>query len=82
MYAVTGCHIRCAHSHTLLSCAPQVLKLLYDEEVLEEDAVLAWADEKTMAEEDERKYLQKAAAFVAWLREAESEEESGSDTSE
>lgn len=62
--------------------AMQVMKLLYDEEVLEEDAVLAWADEKTMAEEDERKYLQKAAAFVAWLREAESEAETESDTSE
>ena len=58
------------------------MKLLYDEEVLEEDAVLAWADEKTMAEEHERKFLRKAAAFVAWLREAESEEETESDASD
>lgn len=57
------------------------MKLLYDEEILEEDAVLAWADEKTMAEEHERKYLQKAAAFVGWLREAESEQETESNTS-
>ena len=60
----------------------QVVKLLYDKDIIEEDAVLSWADEKQMAEEDERKYLRKAAAFVAWLREAESEDESSSAESE
>ena len=56
----------------------QVVKLLYDDDVIEEDAVLVWADEKQMADEDERKYLRKAAAFIAWLREAESEEDTTS----
>jgi len=51
---------------------------LYDEDIIEEDAVLVWADEKQMADEEERKYLRKAAAFIAWLREAESEEETTS----
>ena len=60
----------------------QVLKLLYDEDVVEEEAVIVWADEKEMAEEEERKYLRKATAFIAWLREAESEEETNSSSSD
>jgi len=37
----------------------QVVKLLYDDDIIEEDAVLVWADEKQMAEEHERKYSRK-----------------------
>lgn len=71
-----------AHGHCFEAIFQQVVKLLYDKDIIEEDAVLSWADEKQMAEEDERKYLRKAAAFVAWLREAESEDESSSAESE
>lgn len=67
-----------AHGHCFEAVFQQVVKLLYDDDIIEEDAVLVWADEKQMAEEDERKYLKKAAAFIAWLREAESEEETSS----
>ena len=42
-------------------------------EVLEEDAIIMWADEKQMGSEDDQKYLKKAATFVSWLREAETE---------
>ena len=48
-------------------------------DILEEDAVLTWADEKQMASEEDRKYLKKAAAFVSWLQQAEAE---GSTTDE
>ena len=49
-------------------------------EVLEEDAIIMWADEKQMATEDDRKYLKKAAAFVSWLREAEAEGSTSDDS--
>lgn len=49
-------------------------------EVLEEDAIIMWADEKQMATEDDRKYLKKAATFVSWLREAEIEGSTSDDS--
>ena len=51
----------------------QVLKLLYDEDVVSEEALLQWADEKEHASEDERAFLAKAAQLIQWLREADSE---------
>ena len=47
--------------------------MLYDEDVLSEEALVAWADEKENASEEERVFLSKAAVFMKWLREAESE---------
>ena len=60
----------------------QVLKLLYDCDVVEEAAVLAWAAEKEHAEPHERTFLDKASEFVKWLREAEEEEEEEEDDDE
>ncbi len=80
-FILASFRLNCCSSCTadaLLGFPLQVVKLLYDDDIIEEDAVLVWADEKQMAEEDERKYLKKAAAFIAWLREAESEEETSS----
>lgn len=37
----------------------QVLKLLYDKEVVAEEAILAWADEKEQAEASERVFLKR-----------------------
>ena len=58
--------------------------MLYDLDLVGEDAFQAWASEKAHAEEDERIYLGRAQAFLRWLREAEEEEEeeeeSGSDS--
>ena len=55
----------------------QVLKELYDREVLSEEALLKWADEKAEATEEERAFLNKAAPLIQWLRTAESDEEEG-----
>jgi translation initiation factor 5 len=62
---------------------PVMLKQLYDEDGLEEDAILEWADEGrsdfTFAEVDEetRAALRgEAEPVVVWLQEAESDEES------
>jgi len=52
-----------------------VLKELYDGEVLSEEAILEWADEKAEATEEERAFLNRAAPLVQWLRTAESDEE-------
>ena len=49
--------------------------MLYDLDLVGEDAFEAWASEKAHAEEDERIYLGRAQAFLRWLREAEEEEE-------
>lgn len=58
----------------------QVLYMLYELDLVGEDAFEAWASEKANAEEDERIYLGLAQTFLRWLREAEEEEasESGS----
>jgi len=53
----------------------KLLHLLYDADVLSESAILAWADEKDGADEKDLVFLKKAAPFVKWLREAESETE-------
>eukprot|EP00884_Botryococcus_braunii_P016067 jgi/Botrbrau1/3143/Bobra.0070s0110.1 len=53
----------------------QVLKALYDKDIVEEKAFLDWADEKEHAEEHERAFLAKASKFITWLREAEEEDE-------
>ena len=60
---------------------PQLLNQLYQADVLTEEAIFAWADEKQHADEEEKKLLAKAQAFVDWLRDAE-EEDSDDDDSE
>ncbi len=52
-----------------------MLKLLYDEEVVSEEACIAWADEKEHADESEKVYLKKAGDFITWLQEAEEDED-------
>jgi translation initiation factor eIF-2B subunit epsilon len=52
----------------------ELLKTLYDADVVEEGALLAWADEKAGASPEERVFLERAAPLIRWLREAESEE--------
>eukprot|EP00878_Enallax_costatus_P018338 GHUV01019301.1.p1 GENE.GHUV01019301.1~~GHUV01019301.1.p1 ORF type:complete len:732 (+),score=248.43 GHUV01019301.1:153-2348(+) len=59
-----------------------LLQLLYDGEVVEEAAITNWAAEKEHADESEKVFLQKSAAFLEWLKTAEdesSEEDEDSD---
>ena len=40
-----------------------MLKIIYDAEVVSEEAIIAWADEKQMAEEEEKKLLKKVGTL-------------------
>lgn len=59
----------------------QLLEVLYDKDVLEEDAVLQWAQEKEHGDEEDKIFLKKAEKFIEWLQKAE-EESDGDDDSE
>ena len=59
----------------------QLLEVLYDKDVLEEDAVLQWAQEKEHGDEEDKVFLKKAEKFIEWLQKAE-EESDGDDDSE
>ncbi|CAD6189636.1 unnamed protein product [Caenorhabditis auriculariae] len=70
------------HEDSLLPKSAHIVKALYDTDICEEEAILAWADkpsskyvEKSMA----RKIIKNAEAFINWLREAEEESEEDSD---
>ncbi len=60
----------------------QVMQLLYDSDVVSEEAILAWAEEKGSAEEDDKVFLEKAQPFLAWLEEADSDEYESEEYSE
>jgi len=64
------------------ACVPsfaKILHILYDMDVISEDSILAWAEEKADADEADKKFLKLAQPFIDWLEEASSEEESDSD---
>jgi len=65
---------------------PVALKQLYDEDALEEEAILEWADEGrseytlSSVDEDTRAVLRgEAEPVVVWLQEADSDDESSDD---
>lgn len=51
----------------------QLLEVLYDKDVVEEDAFLQWAQEKEHGDEEDRVFLNKAQQFIEWLQAAEEE---------
>ncbi|CAI7934582.1 unnamed protein product, partial [Closterium sp. NIES-54] len=53
---------------------PQVLEALYDRDIVSEEAVMAWADEKQFADAADKVFVERSAAFIKWLKEAEEEE--------
>ena len=67
-----------------LGAAGQTLKLLYDADIITEEAVIAWGQQKVAAAaldpEMDMRFYEKAKPFITWLEEASSsEEESESD---
>ncbi|XP_010528820.1 PREDICTED: translation initiation factor eIF-2B subunit epsilon-like isoform X2 [Tarenaya hassleriana] len=57
----------------------QIMHFLYDNDVLEEDAILKWAEEKAGADESDKVFLKQADKFIQWLKEAEEEEDEDDD---
>eukprot|EP00026_Physarum_polycephalum_P008397 Phypoly_transcript_08480.p1 GENE.Phypoly_transcript_08480~~Phypoly_transcript_08480.p1 ORF type:complete len:399 (-),score=115.21 Phypoly_transcript_08480:138-1334(-) len=57
----------------VLKVVPHVLKYLYDEDVLEEEAIMKWHSAKSKG--DAAKVKEAAKVFVAWLETAEEEDE-------
>lgn len=56
-----------------------ILNCLYDKEIVSEDAILSWANEKEGADEDDKTFIRQAEQFITWLREASEEEEDEDD---
>lgn len=73
------------HGEYLTPLIPNLCELLYDTEVVSEDAFLTWADEKKDASIEDKKFLEQASSFIEWLRNAEEadddedDDEGGSD---
>ena len=60
---------------TFVHIFPQMLKVMYELDILTEEALFVWAEEKALASEQEKKFLAMAKPFLDWLEEASSEEE-------
>ncbi|PIA29915.1 hypothetical protein AQUCO_05800177v1 [Aquilegia coerulea] len=53
----------------------QVLHLLYDKDILSEDAIISWASEKEGADESDKIFLKQSETFIQWLKEAPEEDD-------
>lgn len=53
----------------------QILHLLYDKDIVQEEAVLSWAAEKEGADESDKFFVNKSQKFIQWLKEASEEED-------
>ncbi|XP_053684520.1 eukaryotic translation initiation factor 5 [Sabethes cyaneus] len=67
------------HADKLMDKVPGILKFLYDNDILEEKAILEWSQKvskKYVSKEVATQIHEKANPFVKWLQEAEEEESS------
>ncbi|XP_044482307.1 translation initiation factor eIF-2B subunit epsilon-like [Mangifera indica] len=53
----------------------RILHLLYDKDILEEDAILRWAAEKEGADESDKIFVKQAEKLIQWLKEASEEDD-------
>ncbi|KAL1194646.1 hypothetical protein V5N11_031467 [Cardamine amara subsp. amara] len=58
----------------------QILHFLYDKDVVQEDAILRWGEEKAGADESDKVYLIQSEAFIQWRKEASEEEDEEEDS--
>ncbi|EYC37056.1 hypothetical protein Y032_0831g2583 [Ancylostoma ceylanicum] len=66
------------HEAILLPKAAHIIKALYDNDICEEEAILAWGDKpssKYVTKTQSKKIVQKCEAVLTWLREAEEEDD-------
>eukprot|EP00163_Fabomonas_tropica_P029935 TRINITY_DN6601_c0_g1_i2.p1 TRINITY_DN6601_c0_g1~~TRINITY_DN6601_c0_g1_i2.p1 ORF type:complete len:653 (-),score=120.90 TRINITY_DN6601_c0_g1_i2:167-2125(-) len=62
-----------------ISHFPFILQILYEEDVLSEEAIMQWAEEQADGDAEEREYVTKAQPFLTWLAEAEEESDDDDD---
>ncbi|PNX75661.1 translation initiation factor eIF-2B subunit epsilon-like protein [Trifolium pratense] len=53
----------------------QILHYMYNEDIIEEDAILSWEDEKKEADESDKVFVKQAQTFIQWLKEAPEEDD-------
>ncbi|KAJ7973419.1 Translation initiation factor eIF-2B subunit epsilon [Quillaja saponaria] len=53
----------------------KILEYLYDKDIVLEDAILSWEEEKRDAEESDKVFVRQAQPLIQWLREASEEDE-------
>lgn len=73
------------HSAKLLDKVGAILKLFYDNDILEEKVLLEWASKvskKYVSKDFSEKIHEKAKPFIIWLHEAEEEDDDEDDDSE
>ncbi|XP_062144688.1 uncharacterized protein LOC133852038 isoform X1 [Alnus glutinosa] len=51
----------------------KILWLLYDKDIIQEDAILKWDDEKKDADDLDKVFVKQSEEFIKWLREAPEE---------
>ncbi|KAJ7530687.1 hypothetical protein O6H91_14G015100 [Diphasiastrum complanatum] len=57
-----------------------ILQLLYDKDLISEDAILSWAFEKKGADESDKVFVKQCEKFIQWLQEASEEEDQEEET--
>lgn len=57
----------------------KILHYMYNEDIIEEDAILSWEDEKKEADESDKVFVKQAQAFIQWLKEAPEEDDDEDD---
>lgn len=60
----------------------KILHYMYNEDIIEEDAILSWEDEKKEADESDKVFVKQAQAFIQWLKEAPEEDDDEDDDEE
>ncbi|KAK7337851.1 hypothetical protein VNO77_18438 [Canavalia gladiata] len=53
----------------------RILHYLYNEDIVEEDAILSWEDEKKGADETDKVFVKQAQKLIQWLKEAPEEDD-------
>ncbi|RDX99323.1 Translation initiation factor eIF-2B subunit epsilon, partial [Mucuna pruriens] len=53
----------------------KILHYLYNEDIVEEDAILSWEDEKKDADEADKVFVKQAQKLIQWLKEAPEEDD-------